>query len=384
MKILIYAHAFAPGIGGAEKYVMLLAQGLSEQAASVQVTVATATPANGFDDTTLPFRVVRQPDYFTLWCLVGAADIVQLAGPAFLPLLIALLRRKPVAIEHHGYPPACPNGLLFHTPTQTNCPGYFMARRYGECLRCNAATAGWRSSLMQLVLTFPRRWMCFFVAANCPITDHVQKRLRLPRPHTIYYGIPDPLAGLSADTDEPLAQPLCFAYVGRLTSQKGLPLLIQAASHLLDQGYNFRLMFIGDGAERSRLEHMTETLGLQEQVTFTGFLQGEQLQSTLAEVAAVVMPSIWEETAGLSAIEQMMRGRVVIAANIGGLGEVVSQAGLRFAAGDTKELIACLQRVLDEPELVRILGRAARARALHLFRQERMVNEHVHLYSSLV
>ena len=46
----------------------------------------------------------------------------------------------------------------------------------------------------------------------------------------------------------------------------------------------------------------------------------------------VVMPSQWEETAGLAAIEQMMRGGVVIASDIGGLGEVVSEAGLRYKA----------------------------------------------------
>jgi glycosyltransferase involved in cell wall biosynthesis len=46
----------------------------------------------------------------------------QLVGPCFLPLLVAWFLRKPVAIEHHGYPPVCPNGLLFYEPAKTVCP----------------------------------------------------------------------------------------------------------------------------------------------------------------------------------------------------------------------------------------------------------------------
>src|SRR5207247_8234637 len=71
LNILIYAHSFAPQIGGAETYVMNLARGLTNGGTSaggnlgrsvdVDVTVATSTPANGFDDRVLPFRVARRP-----------------------------------------------------------------------------------------------------------------------------------------------------------------------------------------------------------------------------------------------------------------------------------------------------------------------------------
>ena len=50
------------------------------------------------------------------------------------------------------------------------------------------------------------------------------------------------------------------------------------------------------------------------------------------------MPSIWEETAGLAAIEQMLRGRLVIASDIGGLGEMVGDAAIKFPAGDAPTL----------------------------------------------
>jgi glycosyltransferase involved in cell wall biosynthesis len=177
---------------------------------------------------------------------------------------------------------------------------------------------------------------------------------------------------------------LCFAYLGRLTSEKGLPLLVQAATHLRDGGYDFRLKFIGDGPERERLETITTDMEVQDHVTFTGFLSGKNLQHALNDVAVVVMPSIWEETAGLAAIEQMIRGRMVIAADIGGLGEVVDGVGLKFPMGDVAQLAACMQHLLDEPGMVQSWGQAARTRALKLFRQERMVDEHLKLYREFV
>jgi len=376
MKVLIYAHSFAPKIGGAETYVMLLAQGLA--AKGVFVTVATPTPKDSFDDASLPFKVVRQPDLRTLWQLVGEADIVQLAGPVFVPLVLSLLRRKPVAVEHHGYQAICPNGLLFFEPTKTACPGHFVARRYWHCLHCNAVTSGWLKSLLMLLLTFPRKWLCKKVSVNIPITHHVLKRLGLPRSQVVYHGVPEASASPLLSDAVPT-----FAYVGRLVSEKGLPLLLEAAKRLKEEGYDFRLLFVGDGPERKFLEMMAVKLNLQDRVQFTGFLVGEALEEVMASIHAVIIPSVWEETAGLAAMEHMMRGRLVIASDIGGLGEVVDGAGLKFTPGDVAALAHCLRQVLEHPNLVTELGAKARQRALQFFRWERMVQEHLTLYQRL-
>lgn len=397
LRLLIYTHNFAPLIGGAETYVMLLAQGIAHNAAQYQrvqkgssavvhthVTVVTATPADGFDDSTLPFRVVRQPGLRRLWQLIREADMVQLAGPVFLPLLFGLVQRKPIAIEHHGYQACCPNGLLLYEPTKTACPGHFMARRYHKCVQCNTGTQGWVKSFLALVMTFPRRALCHFAAVNIPVSQNVQHRVRFVRSQVIYHGIPDPEENATQEKGYILRDLLTFAYVGRLVSEKGLSLLLEAAHRLKEQGYTFHIKFVGDGPQRQHLEKITDAFGLRDQVTFTGFMTGENLAGVLEDAAAVVMPSIWEETAGLAAIEQMMRGRLVIASDIGGLGEIVGDAGLTFPMGDVEQLAACMQRVLDEPDVIQSLGQTARARALKLFHQDRMVAEHLAMYAELL
>ncbi|MBI4544604.1 MAG: glycosyltransferase family 4 protein [Gemmatimonadetes bacterium] len=406
-KVLLYSHYFSPAVGGAERFVELLASGLVRE--GHHVVVATATPPSKVVSTAFPFRVVRQPGAAALWRLIRSSDMVQLAGPAFLPLMLALLQRKPVVVEHHGYQAVCPNGLLLYEPTKAVCPGHFVARRYHKCLRCNAAERGWLGSVRLLLAAFPRRWMCRRVAANAPISAHVDKRLGLPRSRVIYYGVPDgrtraanssgcsaaaanlEQAGRRADSpggrsDVPEAgsrRPRQFGYVGRLVSEKGLPLLLLAGQRLHQEGLEFHLFFIGDGPERPALEELTDRLGLRDRVTFTGFLQGESLDRALFDLDAVVMPSIWEETAGLAAMEHMMRGRPVIAADIGGLGEVVGEAGLMFPPADVGGLTRRLRQIVEGRVLVDELGRSARERALRVFGQQRMVGEYAALYHLL-
>src|SRR6266436_1103213 len=158
LALLFYSHFFPPSVGGVETTALLLPKGLAELrdprgAVQFRVTLVTRTPAGNYDDTALPFRVIRQPGLFQLWRLIRESDVIHLAGPALVPLSLGLLSRKPVVVEHHGFQTICPNGQLLIEPEATPCPGHFMAQRYSECLRCNA-TQGWLTSWKLWLLTF--------------------------------------------------------------------------------------------------------------------------------------------------------------------------------------------------------------------------------------
>ncbi len=383
MRVLVCSEAFLPLQGGVQTFVLLLTEGLVQR--RHEVMVVTDSPAGEFDDSKLGFPIVRRPGLRGLWRLIGQADVVQLAGPSFLPLLFGLIRRKPVVVEHHGYQAICPNGLLMYEPTYAVCPGHFAAGRYHKCMQCNAATVGWMRSLRMLVLTFPRRWMCRMAAANAAVTQHVLGRLKLPKSRVVYNGVPDPRDSepVSTALREP-STPLCFAYVGRLVHEKGLLLLLTAARRLRDQGYGLRLKLIGDGSRRAFLERQARALSLLEDIVFTGFLSGEVLKDALRDVDVLVMPSTCEETAGFSAIEFMMAGRLVIASDIGGLTEVVGDAGLKFEPGNADALVRSMREVLENRNVIGKFAGPARARALKLFGQERMVGEYLQIYGRLI
>jgi glycosyltransferase involved in cell wall biosynthesis len=167
-------------------------------------------------------------------------------------------------------------------------------------------------------------------------------------------------------------------------TEKGVPTLLEAASKLRDSGLSFRLVLIGDGAERGALEREAKRLGLENQATFTGYLTGEALEEALGALSIVVMPSQWEETAGLAVMEKMMRGGVVVVSDIGGLSEVVGDAGLKFIPGDANSLYDRLKQILEKPSIIASLGSASRARALQCFNRDSMIQSHIALYREVL
>jgi glycogen(starch) synthase len=388
INLLLYSHDWFPLVGGVQTVTLSLATGLAEWGEdhpgdSIEVVFITQTPANGMDDSHFPFRVLRHPGQRELIRHIRSADVLHLAGPALLPPLFARMVGTPAVVEHHGYQSVCPNGLLLYAPDHTICPGHFMAARYQKCLQCNARDLGWVASLRNLVSTFPRRWLCARAAGNIAVSNHVAGRIALPRTRTIYHGIEN--ATIAPQDPSPSnAIPFRIGYAGRLVQEKGLPLLLDAAKDLASDAIPFHLTFIGDGTQRAELEVSVRRLGLQDRVTFTGELRGSEFTAALEQIQVLVMPSQWEETAGLAAIEQMMRGGVVIAADIGGLSEVVGHAGLTFPANDSAALAARLQQIYRNPSLLTSLGAAARSRARQLFNLDSMIEQHVRLYQEVI
>jgi glycogen synthase len=389
VKILIYTEDFAPSIGGVQAITSALAQGLAEWYSSTNgravkantVTVVTRTPADGVEDARFPFRIARQPRFLRLYQLIRESDVVHVSGPSILPMACAIFLGKPVAVEHHGYQAVCPSGIYLHQPDSAPCPGHFCEGHYRECFRCQSVETTWWRGIRNILLLFPRRWLVRRVNANVIPSDYTAVRIGLPHMHTIYHGIEDPLEVLPSPR---VGRPICFAYLGRLVPEKGVELLIRAARKVKGNGGDFCMKIIGDGPERGRLERLTAESGLENIVKFLGYRRGDALLEALKDVSVSIVPSRWEEVAGLAAIEPMMRGILVIAADIGGLGEMVGDTAIKFPAGDVDALAASITRVLDDPQLIRSLGETARGRALNIFNREQMMRRHLELYGQVV
>jgi glycosyltransferase involved in cell wall biosynthesis len=386
LHVLLYSYDWLPLVGGIQSVTADLAKGLCEWSRAhkddaISVTLITETSAGGMDDSRLPFPVIRRPRLPELLGHIRSADIVHVANPTLLPLALAFFLRKPTVVEHHGYQSICPNGLLLYGPDTSICPGHFMAERYGKCFECNSAQMGGVSTWRNIILTFPRRWLCKRATANVAVSNHVAQRLMLPRTRTIFHGIEvtRPAEGSPSNVDPPR-----IGYVGRLVTEKGIPILLKAAKKLSDSDVSFHLALIGNGAERENLEKEARDLGLQNRVTFTGYLSGTAFEEEVRALRVVVMPSQWEETAGLAVMEKMMRGGVVVVADVGGLREIVGDAGLKFAPGDVDALYSQLRRVLENPSIAATVSSAARARALKHFNRDSMVQNHIALYREVL
>jgi glycogen(starch) synthase len=381
MKILIYTQAFAPQVGGQETIVMLLARGLAsvpiaETEGPIEITVVTPTSANGMDDSALPFRVVRRPRFLEICRLFRETDIIHLAGSMIVPMILGRLLRKPVVIEHHGFQPICPNGQLLYQPTQSLCPGHFMAGRFDKCIKCNAER-GKLSAVEMWFQTFPRRWLSQRVAVNVLPTKWLGSLLNLNRMETIVHGLPpsDVVQVVSARPATPT-----FVFVGRLVSTKGVRVLLEATEQLKAKSLAFDVKIVGQGPDRQSLENLACQLNIQEFVEFLGYVPPDPLAAILSGAAAIVMPSIAGEVFGLSAAENMLNGKLVIASNLGSLAEVVGNAGMTFPAGNSAALSDLMAAVIEDPTRAEGIGLAAQKRIVGNFSLDRMVVEHVALY----
>jgi glycosyltransferase involved in cell wall biosynthesis len=228
-------------------------------------------------------------------------------------------------------------------------------------------------------LTFFRRWSCRFVAANISPSLWLERMLQLPRTSIISHGV----------TERPASPFPCqngakFAFIGRLVSTKGVELLLYAARELMNKDLQFRLLIIGEGPERKRLERLCDELGLAQRVDFVGQTTEEDVEALLSDAIAVVIPSLAGEVFGLVAAENMMRGRAVITPDGGPLAEIAAGTGLKFAAGDANSLAACMEKILHSPEIAMELGGRARRHARNNFRAEAMRDAHLALYQEVL
>lgn len=382
MKLLIYSNFFAPSVGGVETFVLSLARGLAAFRApggevEFEITVVTQTAASTFDDESLPFRIVRQPNAIQLWDLVRACDVLHVAGAALPPIIQGWLARKPVIVEHHGFQTICPNGQLLIEPSGTPCPGHFMAGRHAECLRCSSAE-GVFASFKLWSLTFARRWLCRRVARNITPTAWLGGLIQLPRiaaiPHGLEFVAPAPVHSAAA------SQVPVVAFQGRLVSTKGVGVLFEAAHILLEQNREFAMLVIGDGPERASLERLAQNAPLAGRVRFAGRLVGAELEGALAQAAAVVVPSLGGEVFGLVVAENMSRGLPVIASDLGAFVEVLGEGGLTFRTGDAAGLAVELGRILDDPAFAARVGQLGRMRAVEFCDFRRMLEAHARIY----
>jgi glycosyltransferase involved in cell wall biosynthesis len=141
--------------------------------------------------------------------------------------------------------------------------------------------------------------------------------------------------------------------VGRLAAEKSLHTL----APVLDELPGVQLAFVGDGPERHRLENTYRGLP----VVFAGVLEGEELAQAFASADAFVMPST-TETMGFAVLEAMASGLPVVAADAGGVRDLVrhDETGLLYDPAESKGALEPIRRVIGSRALAADLARSAR------------------------
>jgi glycosyltransferase involved in cell wall biosynthesis len=138
-------------------------------------------------------------------------------------------------------------------------------------------------------------------------------------------------------------------FVGLLEPRKNLPALLQAFASLLPQQPPVRLVIVGrQGWMYEQTLQLVRSLGLAEQVHFTGYVDQADLPRVynLAEIA--IYPSLYEGF-GLPVLEALASGTPVITSSVSSMPEIAGEAGVLLPPGDVPALAQAIQRLLSDP-----------------------------------
>lgn len=141
-----------------------------------------------------------------------------------------------------------------------------------------------------------------------------------------------------------------FVCIGRLTPQKGQLLLVEAVAMLVEQGVDVRLVLAGDGEIRDVLEQRIRALGIQEQITITGWIGEADVRRHLLESRAMVLPS-FAEGLPVAIMESLALGRPVISTCITGIPELLKDGanGWMITAGCVEDIARAMKEAVETP-----------------------------------
>jgi glycosyltransferase involved in cell wall biosynthesis len=197
----------------------------------------------------------------------------------------------------------------------------------------------------------------------------------------IYNGVPEKLP-----LEHTTFKKLHLLFAADLNEHKGAVILLNAWSKICKKYPDVTLFIAGEGAAKEFIEQYAKTSGIGQQVVFTGWLSQNELHEYLSADCVFVMPSMLGEAFGLVAAEASMAGAAVIVSRIGALPEIVEDrvSGLVVTPGDTNSLVQAIEELINDEELRRKFGIAAKKRAQKLFSMEKSVDEYEKTYQQLI
>jgi glycosyltransferase involved in cell wall biosynthesis len=184
-------------------------------------------------------------------------------------------------------------------------------------------------------------------------------------------------ADLGIDENDPVIGTVCI-----LRSEKALDVLLRAAALLIGDFPRLRVLIVGDGPERARVEAVTEQLGLSDRVLVTG--ARADVPDVLAAMDVAVLSSDYEGSPR-SILEFMDARKPIVATRVGGIPDVIEDGvhGVLVPPRDEAALAAALRGVLRDLDDAREMGARARDRCRREFSLDRTVESLQQLYEEL-
>ena len=170
-------------------------------------------------------------------------------------------------------------------------------------------------------------------------------------------------------------------YFGRLSYEKGVDTLIQAARLCPE----IPVVIIGTGPDEVKLREAVERHHITN-IRFVGYKQGDELKQLISRSSFTVIPSIVYENCPMTILESLALGKPVIGANIGGIPELINPSvdGLIFAPGNAEDLASKMRELWDDHDARVSMGIEGRKKIADRFTPEKHYRDLVSLYHEVL
>lgn len=305
MRILFQSYAFHPSCGGIESSALLFLREFLK--AGHQLRLHTLTPLGDADELDLPgVPVRRMPGFRQVREDMAWAEVVYQHNPSLRLAFPFALTRRPVVISIRTW------------------------------IRRSDGSASFADRLKL-------RWISrHTVIANSRATAE-----HLPVDSTVIENAYDDTIFHATGITERKG----MVFVGRLVSDKGADLAVEALARLRSQAMDLTLTIVGDGPERKALEQLAAEKKVADAVEFVGRRTPEALATILNRHKYLLIPSRWEEPFGIVALEGIACGCVPLGTDQGGLVDAIGPCGPRIKRDDAAQLTRQICLMEDRPEI---------------------------------
>lgn len=342
MRVAIFLPSL--GGGGAERVMFYLARGFVERGYEVDLVLVKREGA----------YLSEVPEN------VNVVDLKARRILTSLPALVRYLRRaQPVAVlsalDHSNIAALWARKLArVNVRVVVSIHNVFIDMKYST----------YRDRLIPYIARWCYGWADGVVAVSRGVADNVSKTMGLPRERIrVIYNpvvVPELFELAREPVDHPwfhTNEPPVVLSVGRLAAAKDYPTLFRALSVVI-RTRPVRLVVLGEGEERARLEALVRDLGLEDSVSLPGFVKNPH--AYMSKAAVFVLSSAWEGL-GNVLIEAMVCGTRVVSTDCpSGPAEILENGrwGQLVPVGDVDALAAAMIAALDNPNPENVVRRA--------------------------
>ncbi len=295
---------------------------------------------------------------------------------SWAPINLIYSYRIPIIYTLHDYGLLCPNLGIYNFKTEKVCeyykPGYEFKCMIENCDKRSYAQKIWRWLRYYIVKNIFKinKKISGYVAVSNFIGEMARRYLAVDKPVRVIYNPIEINRPPSVKCESNNKKRSGFLYVGRLSAEKGIDLLLNVMGEV-----DANLTIIGDGELMNVCEDYAKRLG-KEKIKILGYRSRKEIFTTMQKSSALVLPSRCMEPAPLVLAEAAYNCLPSIVADHGGLVEFVKNKvnGLHFKAGSRDSLIESMEVIIKNPLLSKRMGQKAKK---IITRKDLSINNHL-------